>query len=126
MLIFLLAGLLACTAASDSYATSEKASYGTRVKYQARQKIELPDFTVEFVGERRQSSPTYPRGFLYYDFKISNGSTEKTVSWSAGAGDIGPVEFQVGDKHYQLELRRSNKLGKLKDNELVIWQANRP
>jgi hypothetical protein len=30
------------------------------VKYQARQKIELPDFTVEFVGERRQSSPTLP------------------------------------------------------------------
>ncbi len=55
-LIFLLAGLLACAAASDSYATSEKASYGTRVKYRARQKIEFPDFTIEFVGERRQSS----------------------------------------------------------------------
>jgi len=125
-LIFLLSGLLACAVASDSYATSEKASYGTRVKYQARQKIELPDFTIEFVGERRESSPTYPRGFLYYDFKVSRGYIVKTVSWSAGTGDIGPVEFEVGDKHYQLELRRSDKLGKLNDNELVIWQANRP
>jgi hypothetical protein len=124
-LIFLLSGLLACAAANDSYAASEKASYGTRVKYQARQKIEFPDFTIEFVGERRQSSPTYPRGFLYYDFKVSNGKIEKTVSWSAGTGDIGPLEFEAGDKHYQLELRRSDKLGKLNDNELVIWRTNR-
>ena len=125
-LIFLFSGLLAYAAASDSHATSEKASYGTRVKYQARQKIELPDFTIEFVGERRESSPTYPRGFLYYDFKVSSGKTEKTVSWSAGTGDIGPVEFDISGKHYQLELRHSDKLGKLKDNELVIWEANRP
>jgi hypothetical protein len=122
----LFSGLFACAAASDSYATSEKASYGTRVKYRVGQKIQFPDFTIEFVGERRQSSPTYPRGFLCYDFKVSSGKTEKTVSWSAGTGDIGPVEFEVGDKHYQLELRRSDKLGKLKDNEFVIWQANRP
>jgi hypothetical protein len=123
--IFLFSGLLAVAApVSCGYAASgEKASYGTRVKYATGKKIELPDFTIEYVGERRQSSPTYPRGFLYYDFKVVSGKTEKTVSWTAGTGDIGPVAFEVGGKRYQLELRRSDKLGKLNDNELVIWQG---
>jgi hypothetical protein len=46
------------------------------------------------------------------------------VSWTTGTGLIGPMDFEIGSKHYQLELRHSDKLGKLQDNELVIWQAN--
>lgn len=122
--ILLVSGLLAFAGlVSDGYAASEKASYGTRVKYAAGKKIEFRDFTIEYVKERRQSTPAYPRGFLYYDFKVSSGNTEKTVSWTAGTGDIGPVDFEIGGKHYRLELRRSDKLGKLSDNELVIWQG---
>jgi hypothetical protein len=51
----------------------ENASYGTRVKFRANQKIDFPDFTVEYLGERRKTLPVYPRGFLYYDFKITRG-----------------------------------------------------
>lgn len=124
-LIFLLSGLLTLTGpVSWVYAASEEnASYGTRVKYATGNKIEFPNFTIEYVGERRQNSPMYPRGFLYYDFKVSSGNTEKTISWTAGTGDIGPVAFELGGKRYHLELRRSDKLGKLNDNELVIWQS---
>ena len=107
-------------------ASEQKASYGTRVKYQAGQKIEFPDFTVEYVGESRKSLPVYPRGFLYYDFKVRTANIEKVVSWSSGTGDIGPVEFEIGSKRFLLELRRSDKLGKLQDNELVIRQAKPP
>ena len=123
-LIFL--GLLAVIGpVSCGHAASEqKASYGTRVKYRVGKKIEFPDFTVEYVGERRKSGSVFPRPFLYYDFKVSLGKAEKMVSWTAGTGDIGPMDFEVGGKHYQLELRHSDKLGKLKDDELVIWQAN--
>jgi hypothetical protein len=107
-------------------ASKQKALYGTRVKYRVGQKIEFPDFVIEYVGERRQSVSAYPRGFLYYDFKVRNANVEKVVSWSSGTGDIAPVEFEIGGKHYQLELRHSDKLGKLNDNELVIWQAKPP
>ena len=103
----------------------QNASYGTRVKYRAG-KIEFPDFTVEYLGERRKSLPVYPRGFLYYDFKITSGKTEKVISWTTGTGDIAPIQFEISGKHYQLELRHLDKLGKLNDNELVIWQANSP
>ena len=115
-------GIVSCGQA----ASEQKALYGTRVKYQAGQKIEFPDFTVEYVGERRKSLPVYPRAFLYYDFKVRTANIEKVVSWSSGTGDIGPVEFEIGSKRFLLELRHSDKLGKLNDNELVIWQAKQP
>ena len=94
------------------------------MKYRAGQKIEFPDFTVEYLGERRKSLPVYPRGFLYYDFKISRGKAEKVVSWTTGTGIIDPTDFEFDGKRYYLELRRSEKLGKLNDNELVIWQGS--
>jgi hypothetical protein len=127
-LIVLLSGLLAFAGpVSCGHAASEqKASYGTRVKYRSGQKIEFPDFAIEYVGERRKSISVYPRGFLYYDFKVSKGTAEKMVSWTTGTGVIDPTDFEIDGKHYQLELRHSDKLGKLKENELVIWQANPP
>lgn len=125
-LIFLLSGVLAFAGPiSCGHAASEqKASYGKRVKYRTGQKIEFPDFTVEYVGERRKTVPVYPRGFLYYDFKVSKGKAEKVVSWTTGTGVIDPTDFEFDGKSYHLELRRSEKLGKLSDNELVIWQGN--
>jgi hypothetical protein len=127
-LIFLFSGLLAFDGpvGCGHAASEQKAAYGTHVKYRLGQKIEFPDFTIEYVGERRKSVPVYPRGFLYYDFKVSKGKVEKVVSWTTGTGDIGPMDFEIDGKHYQLELRHSDKLGKLKENELVIWQADTP
>jgi len=103
----------------------QKGSDGTRVKYRLGEKIEFPDFTIQYVGEHRNTLPVYPRGFLYYDFKVSKGKTEKVVSWTTGTGLIDPTDFEIDGKHYQLELRHSDKLGKLKENDLVVWQANR-
>jgi hypothetical protein len=128
-LIFLFSGLLVAffgPVSCGHTAFEQKASYGTRVKYRVGEKIEFPDFTVEYVGERRKSIPVYPRGFLYYDFKVSKGGTEKLVSWTTGTGVVDPTDFEIDGKRYQLELRHSDKLGKLKENELVIWRANPP
>jgi len=102
----------------------QNASYRTRVKYRASQKIDFPDFTVEYVGERRKSLPVYPRGFIYCDFKVSKEKTEKIVSWTTGTGIIDPTDFEFDGKRYHLELRRSERLGKLNNNELLIWQGN--
>jgi hypothetical protein len=125
-LIFLVGCILALAGpVSCGHAASEqKASYGTRVKYRTGEKIEFPNFTVESIGERRKTLPVYPRGFLYYDFEVSKEKTEKIVSWTTGTGVIDPLDFDIGGKHYQLELRHSDKLGNLKENGLVIWQGN--
>jgi hypothetical protein len=123
-LIFLSAAILAFVDVASCGHAEQNASYGTRVKYRASEKIDFPDFTIEYLGERRKTLPVYPRGFLYYDFKITRGKTEKVVSWTTGTGIIDPTDFEFDGKRYHLELRRSEKLGKLNDNELVIWQGN--
>jgi hypothetical protein len=71
-------------------------------------------------GKARQAT----KGFLYYDFKASKGKAEKVISWTTGTGVIDPIDFEIDGKRYRLELRHSDKLGKLKENELVIWQAD--
>gem|GEM_PF-976673 len=123
-LIFLQVAILAFLDMASCGHAGQNASYETRVKYRAREKIDFPDFTVEYLGERRKTLPVYPRGFLYYDFKITRGKTEKVVSWTTGTGIIDPTDFEFDGKRYHLELRRSEKLGKLNDNELVIGQGN--
>jgi hypothetical protein len=119
--VFAFTGAVSCGHA----ASEQNASYGSRVKYGPGQKIEFPDFTIQYVGERRKETPAYPKGFLYYDFKVRTPSIEKIVSWSSGTGDIGPVEFEIGGKRFLLELRRSDKLGKLNENELVISKGSK-
>lgn len=94
------------------------------MKYRVGKQIEFPDFTIEYVGERRKSVPVYPRPFIYHDFKVSKGKVEKVISWTTGTALIGPIEFEIGSKHFQLELRYSDKLGKLKEDELVVGRAN--
>lgn len=123
-LILLFGGMFAFACVVSCGHAEQNASYGTRVKYRTGQKIEFPDFTVEYFGERRKSLPVYPRGFLYYDFKLSKGKSEKVISWTTGTGIIDPTDFEFDGKRYHLELRRSEKLGKLNDNELVIWQGS--
>jgi hypothetical protein len=122
-LVLLVSGLLVFLTPVSCRHAAQNASYGTRVKYRAGQKIEFPDFTIEYVGERRKTLPVYPRGFLYYDFKVSKGKFEKVISWTTGTGVIDPIDFEIDGGKYQLELRHSDKLGKLNENELVIWQA---
>ena len=122
--ILIFSGLLVFLGPVSCGHAEQSASYGTRVKYKAGQKIQFPDFAVEYVGERRKSLPVYPRGFLYYDFKITRGKSEKVISWTTGTGIIDPTDFEFDGKPYHLELRRSEKLGKLNDNELVIWQGH--
>jgi hypothetical protein len=122
MLIFVVLVSAVALASCGSSASASKSQYGVRIKYSRDSKIEFPDFTLIFIGQRRVASSSYPRGFLYYDFKVDQGGVEKTVSWSSGAGDIGPTEFEIGGHSFLLELQHSDKLGRLGEDELVIWK----
>jgi hypothetical protein len=99
----------------------KRAEYGQRVRFGIGQQLHFPDFTLTYVGERHVASEVFPRGFTYHDFKITHGEEEAQVSWSSGTGEIGPVFFEVEGEEYQLELRYSDKLGQLAENQLVIW-----
>ncbi len=102
--------------------------YGRPAKYSLNTEVSYPDFSVRFIGTRREVSKVYPRGFLYYDFEIVSVKGGKTkVSWTSGTGVLHPVEFSVDGAVYLLELK-ANSLEKdpakswLKENELIVWR----
>ena len=104
--------------AAPSSATAQP-SYGAPVRYAEGQKIEFPDFTVEFVGERPpRSYEKYPR----HQFRIVRGGEVQEVSWGRDRGDIGRVKFKVGGDTYLMELVGSQQFGHLGKNIMVIWK----
>jgi len=96
--------------------------YGEKIKFWQNQPVKFQDFSLTYVGERKVSSDKFPRGFVYQDFKMTVGNAEQTISWTSGTGDIAPTVFEIGGTNYELELRISDKLGKLAEDELVVWK----
>jgi hypothetical protein len=127
--LFILLGLFSSfcgksdpSSAPSSAPSSTASKYGEKIVFSQNTPVKFEDFTLTYTGERRTNDDKFPRGFVYHDFKIQNQQEEKTVSWSSGTGDIAPASFQIGGKNYELELGLSDKLGKLAENELVVWK----
>jgi hypothetical protein len=115
----MIAGLVGCKAT----ASPSVQSYGVKVSYAQGQPLEFPDFSLEFLGQRKEADPNFSRGFLFYDFRVSRGSQVQTISWSSGTGDIGPTRFDVAGQPYLLERVYSDTLGWLEEDEMVIWKG---
>ena len=98
------------------------ARFGEKIRFAQNAPVKFEGFTIVYIGERRATSDIFPRGFLYHDFKIQNQTEEKIVSWTSGTGDIAPTAFEISGKNYGLELKISDKPGKLAENELLIWK----
>lgn len=98
------------------------AAYGAKARFAKGTPLAYPDFTLTYTGSRKVSSPTYPRGFVYHDFTVMHGKLSQTISWSSGTGDIGPTVFRFHGGSFRLEMSRSDKLGRLAENEIVVWR----
>lgn len=114
-LVFSLPAVQSCQAQ-----TSGTATYATKLTFKKGVPLVFKDFNLIYTGERHESSKVFKPGFDFHDFTATRGSESMKVSWSSGTGDVGPSVFTFGGKKFQLELRRSDKLGKLKDDELVV------
>lgn len=103
-----------------------QADYGQPVTFGEKRAIDFPDFTLTYLGERQVISENPPMIFALHDFRAAQGTESVDVSWSSGTGDIGPAFFTVGGVDYRLELAQSDELGRLDDNQLVVWQESPP
>ena len=103
-------------------AAKNMAEYGVKTIFEKKKDILFPDFSLAYSGQRRVRSPVFKPGFVFHDFTVKRNSEETKISWSSGTGDISPHPFKVSGKEFYLELQLSEKLGKLKPNELVIWK----
>jgi hypothetical protein len=121
--LIVLHALTACSHAGDF---PDTVSYGSKVRFRTDRVVRYPDFQVTYVGKRHVAPPQYPRGWWTFDFKVRGKDGEQTVSWSAGTGDIGPTRFVVNGAQFQIELSRSDKLGQLRDDEMVVSSVLTP
>ena len=121
--IALVTSLLLITVVACKGQSSQRIRYGKKIKYAQGQPLTFPDFTLEFMGiTESPPSEVYPRSMYSYDFMVSQGSQTQMISWSSGTGDNGPTLFELDGNRYALELAMSDKLGSLKENELVLWR----
>jgi hypothetical protein len=120
MVTVLGAGLFAVTVGSTVGDSSGTAAYDAKVRFERGHTLRFPDFELTYAGKRHVEPPQYPRGWWVYDFTVRSKTGERTVSWSAGTGDIAPARFTVNGAEFQLELSHSDKLGPLRDDEMVV------
>jgi hypothetical protein len=117
---FLFVHLLTFALSAHAEEAPDAAAYGSKVKFKAGHALRFPDFDLTYVGKHHVTPPQYPRGWWVHDFKVRAKSDEQTISWSAGTGDIGPTRFEVNGTDFQIELSRSDKLGALREDEMVV------
>ena len=113
----LLLGLAASTCGAGG---SGSGNYGAKVRFKKGAAVSFPDFDLTYLGKRHVDSPVFKPGFNYEDFRVSRGDKSITVSSSSGTGLLGPQEFKFDGGEFSLELRHTDKLGWLKDNEVVV------
>jgi hypothetical protein len=117
MLAIVLATVGSCAPGASSVF---EAAYDSPVKFREGRTWRYPDFELTYIGRYHVAPPQYRRGWWRSDFKVKSGNSEQTISWSAGTGDIGPAQFTVAGVIFNLDLVWSEKVGKLKDDELVV------
>lgn len=108
-----------CAAACSSGARGP-ATYGTKVRFKKDAVLVFPDFDLTYLGRRHVEAPKFKPGFNHEDFRVSRGKESTTVSWSSGTGLLGPQEFEFAGLWFELELRHHDKLGWLKEDEVVV------
>jgi hypothetical protein len=106
----------ACTLAVGS----TDGQYGEALQYMSGRTINLPDFSIEYIGEHRVYPPQYQRGFLYHDFQVKSGSVAQTVSWTDGTGELGPIDFEFSGTPYTLELTERQTIGSIGYGTLIV------
>ena len=117
-LMVLLLSALGATSQAGDFSTT--VAYSSKVRFSLDRTLRFPDFEMTYKGKRHVTPPQYPRGWWIHDFSVRGKSGEQTVSWSAGTGDIGPTRFKVNGADFQVELSRSDELGSLREDEMVV------
>jgi hypothetical protein len=117
--IVVLAVLTSCHKQVTPPPPAAQPSYGAKIRYAGGQKIEYPDFTIEFIGEK---PPRHYEKYPRREFRITGGGEVQEVSWGRDYGDIGRVKFKVGGDRYMMELVGSIEHGFLGEDVMVVWK----
>ena len=96
--------------------------YGQRVVFEQGKPLQFGHFRLRFEGQTHVKVEHYPNGFVHENFEVTATGKSQKITWSMGTGEIAPTEFSVAGQGYLLELKSSDFLGNLENNELVVWR----
>ncbi len=116
ILMLVLLGVTGCT----GIFVPAQASYGEEIPFGPGHAVQYPDFALEYVGQHQVSSDVYPRGFHFYDFRVSRDGATQDVSWTDGTGVIEPADFTFAGVDYTLEITDRSGMGPFSIGRLVI------
>jgi hypothetical protein len=112
--------VLFLTSCSPALNNTSSIRYGERFVYDSYRELDFPDFQIKFLGTKQGGRiGNLPLGSLH-EFLVTTPEVKKTVIWSSGTGDIGPTVFKINDQCFWLELRHSDRYGRLGDSEAII------
>ncbi len=114
----------------------KSASYGEKVTYEKGKPIAFSDFNLTFTGTMNSPSEIAGDGITLHYFDIDTDKEHKTMYWLDDKPIPEPAAFEVANKKFYLEKKRSRYLGRnmlliadvgapLLDNELVIYEESR-
>lgn len=96
-----------------SEATMNK-NYGEILNFQESKSIDLPDFTITFLGETKREKEGFVNGFfVYFDYEIKKGADSMIVSWTPGTGFVSPGNFDFGGQKWVLDIQPGNGIAVL-------------
>jgi hypothetical protein len=99
-------------------------TYGAKVKYVEGEKVKFPDFNLKYMGTSQEKDKNFPSGVTVHNFRVRKDTERRTIGWVA-ANKPEPLKFKFQDVDYSLERVKSQKLGKLADDEVVIWKLDK-
>lgn len=109
---------------SVTSASAEAGQYGNKVRFERGRSLSFPDFFIIYEGKDHKALDQH-HSFILQTFKVQN--TDHTITITSSQFDLGhypATTFTMDKCTYSLELRKSEKLGNLEDNELVVWKKS--
>ncbi|MBU1118865.1 hypothetical protein KKH43_03220 [Patescibacteria group bacterium] len=77
-------------------------NYSERLDFQESDSFNLPDFTITYLGRYKVTrGPQIP--FVYADYELKAEDEKMIISYTSGAGIIGPDYFELGGKKWILD-----------------------
>ncbi len=99
-------------------------AYGTKVKYIEGERMRFPDFFLKYMGTSQEKDKNFPSGVTVHNFRVRKGTERRKIGWVATSKPE-PLKFEFQENRYSLEKVNSQKLGKLADDEVVVWKLNK-
>ena len=123
LLLLVLVSVLSLATGCAAFFVPAQADYGAEIPFAPGRAVQYPDFALEYVGQHRVIPEQYPRGFLYYDFRVNRDDLVQDVAWTDGTGEIGPVDFTFDGVAYTLEVTDRSGMEPFTAGQVVVRKA---